>query len=202
MKKHIYLIGYMGTGKTTVGNLLSSKLSLPLLEMDEILTDRFSMSISEIFDAFGEDAFRSAEEDLLEEISTMENPSIVSCGGGVILSDNNRRILRESGTTVLLQADPMEIFKRLQNNNTRPLLSGGNKLEKISKIYEERLPLYKEAAEIIIDTDNKTPEEIVAYQPRFISETNIKSQISTDRFNGINSVIKTVQTFAEKEMQS
>ena len=161
MKNHIYLIGYMGTGKTTVGNLLSSKLSLPLLEMDEILTDRFSMSISEIFDAFGEDAFRSAEEDLLEEISTMENPSIVSCGGGVILSDNNRRILRESGTTVLLQADPMEIFKRLQNNNTRPLLSGGNKLEKISKIYEERLPLYKEAAEIIIDTDNKTPEEIV-----------------------------------------
>ena len=161
MNKHIYLIGYMGTGKTSVGKLLSERLNLPLLEMDEILSERFGMTINEIFDAFGEAAFRSAESDLLLEISTLENPSVVSCGGGVVLNDKNQEILRESGITVLLQAKPQEIYNRLKNNNDRPLISGSNKLEKISKIYEERLPIYEEAAEIIIDTDNKTPEEIV-----------------------------------------
>lgn len=161
MNKHIYLIGYMGTGKTSVGKLLSERLNLPLLEMDETLSERFGMTINEIFDAFGEDAFRSAESDLLLEISTLENPSVVSCGGGVVLNDKNREILRESGITVLLQAKPQEIYNRLKNNNDRPLISGSNKLKKISKIYEERLPLYEEAAEIITDTDNKTPEEIV-----------------------------------------
>lgn len=161
MKKHIYLIGYMGSGKTTIGKLLSERLNLPLLEMDEIISERFGMTISEIFDAFGEDAFRSAEEDLLLEISTLEEASVVSCGGGVVLSENNRKILRDSGIAVLLQADPVEIYNRLKSNNDRPLVSGNNKLEKISKIYEARLPLYIETAEVIIDTDNKTPEDIL-----------------------------------------
>lgn len=161
MNKHIYLIGYMGSGKTTIGKLLSERLNLPFLDMDELLSERFGMSINEFFDMFGEDGFRNAETDLLLEISTCENSSIVSCGGGIVLIDKNRRILRESGITVLLQAKPLEIYNRLKNDNDRPLLSGENKLDKLSKIYRERLPLYLEAGEIIIDTDKKKPEEIV-----------------------------------------
>ena len=159
MKKHLYLIGYMGTGKSTVGKLLSEMLNLPLLEMDEILTSMFDMSISEIFDALGDDVFREAETLLLADIAALEAPSIVSCGGGVPLKSENRTLLRDSGNAILLNASPREILNRLSNCDDRPLLSDKNESE-IENMLFERKAAYEEAAYYSISTDGLTPEEI------------------------------------------
>ena len=149
----------MGTGKSTIGKLLSERMNLPLLEMDEILTSRFDMSISDVFDALGEDVFREAETLLLSDIAALETPSIVSCGGGVPIRSENRKLLKDSGSSVLLNATPEEILNRLSECDDRPLLSS-NEEEAIENMLSERKAAYDEAADYSISTDGLTPEEI------------------------------------------
>lgn len=168
MKKHLFFIGYMGSGKTTVGNALSEMTGLPVLDMDEAISKSFDMPIRQIFDTFGEEAFRNAETELLREIADLEAPLIVSCGGGVPLRKENRDLLKENGKTILLEASIDELIKRLSSDNesenqvSRPLLNTSITPDSIGDMIEKRKAAYEEAANFTILTDGLTPTEIAS----------------------------------------
>ncbi|WP_051569086.1 shikimate kinase [Alkaliphilus transvaalensis] len=156
---NLVLIGFMGTGKTTVGNQLASMLDMNLLDMDSIIEERLGLSISEYFQLKGEPAFRQLEKELVKEVSSHSN-TIISCGGGVVLQDENIDNLRTNGKLILLWASEETIYHRLKDDETRPLLKINNPLNSIKELLEKRDSLYKSAADLVINTDDKTPEEV------------------------------------------
>jgi shikimate kinase len=156
--KNIVLAGFMGTGKTEVGRELARLLDLRLFDIDTEIENAEQMSINDIFKEFGEPRFREIETEMVRKISAKKNV-IISTGGGVVLKDENMNALRQNGLLICLNARPETIFGRLQDNSDRPLLRVGNPLEKIRELLDLRRPCY-EKAEIMIDTDNKTPLQI------------------------------------------
>ena len=147
--KNIFLIGYMGTGKSTVAAYMAKQYGMEVLEMDQMIVDREGMSISDIFAKRGEDYFRDVETKLLIEIQTKEN-KVVSCGGGIVLRKQNIEEMQKGGSVVLLSARPETILERVENDNSRPLLQGNKTIEFISEMMEKRREKYENAAEIII----------------------------------------------------
>jgi shikimate kinase len=156
--KSIYLIGFMGSGKTTIGKALSLTLHIPVIDCDEEISRFADRTIKDIFDAEGEDFFRVLETDCLKRLP-VEN-SIITTGGGVILREENRKWLKENGLVVLLAVSPVEILKRLEGDQTRPLLTG-DKETKVTQILGERMPLYLDTAHLIIETTGKSVESII-----------------------------------------
>ncbi len=150
----IFLIGFMGSGKSTVAGHLSKELNLPYIEMDQQIEEREGMKISAMFEHYGEEYFREMETKFLE---TLEEDSIVSTGGGVVVKTENLSLLKQ-GFVVYLDVSWEEICSRLENDTERPLWRG-EELEK-KKRYEKRQPLYKKAADTIIQADTKTPGQI------------------------------------------
>lgn len=158
-KRHIYLIGFMGAGKSTVAKALSKMTGLPVVEMDEELVRRAGMSINDIFASMGEAAFRQMESALLSETAG-GGPVIVSCGGGLVKDENNVNIMRADGTIIFLTATPETILSRVEGDHSRPLLEGKHDITSISAMIAERAPLYEKAADIRIAVDGLTPEAI------------------------------------------
>ena len=144
----IYLTGFMGSGKSVVAKELRRALSFPMLDMDEEIERREKRSISEIFAAEGEGYFREVETAVLRDLSGRDI-LIIACGGGVILREENRRIMKESGTTVYLSAKPETIYSRVFQSTTRPLLRGKKSVEEIREMMEERRPYYEAVADLI-----------------------------------------------------
>lgn len=161
MDNHIILIGYMGCGKTTLGKKLSFRKKLALLDTDKMIEQKQQKTVSEIFDGDGEAAFRLMETECLKEIKDYSDRYIISVGGGLPLREENRRLLKELGCVFYLRARPDTIYGRLKNDTTRPLLRGGNPEDKIKEMIEARDPFYKEAADIIVDVDEKGFETII-----------------------------------------
>ena len=156
---NIFLIGFMGTGKTTIANCLSRKLDRKVVEMDQIISERAGMSISDIFKTYGEQHFRDLETDLLVEMQSGV-PVIVSCGGGTPLRECNVREMRKNGRIVLLTAKPETILERVKNNHDRPLLEDNKNVSYIKELLEQRREKYEAAADLIIETDEKTADQI------------------------------------------
>lgn len=156
--KSIYFIGFMGSGKTTIGRALSEKLEIPVYDTDEEIIRLTGKSVSELFDDLGEDGFRLLEVETLKSLPALD--SIVTTGGGIILRRENREWMRDNGRVIYLQATPAEILKRIEGDQTRPLLKG-NKRIKVSQILEERMAFYEETAEITIDTTEKSVKAII-----------------------------------------
>lgn len=154
-KKNIILIGFMGTGKTATGRVLAEKTGMERVDMDSIVEERAGKPISNIFADEGESAFRKLERALARELS-LRDGLIISTGGGVVLNPDNLADFRRSGLTVCLTASPKTIFQRLENDTTRPLLSG-DKREQIDALLQKRKPLY-DAVEHQIDGDRLDPE--------------------------------------------
>jgi shikimate kinase len=149
----------MGSGKTTVGEALSRRLGWPLIDMDtEIERDR-EMKISEIFADLGEDAFREMETEMAEKLSTL-NDVVISTGGGIVLREINITHLRRNGKIICLMARPETVYQRVKDNHDRPLLKVPDPMGKIRELLDFRMPFYRNA-DMIIDTDNLTPDEIV-----------------------------------------
>lgn len=161
MKNKIYIIGYMGTGKTTVSRKLGAALCYPVTDMDEVISEKFGMSISDIFETHGEKAFRLAETALLKDIASSHEALIVSCGGGLPLKDENISLLKKSGKTILLTASPKEILKRLEADESRPLLKDKKDIKTISAMLINRQEAYEKSSDVVIDTDGKTISKIV-----------------------------------------
>ncbi len=153
LPKSIVLIGFMGSGKTTVGRELHHRLGYPLVDMDHLLEKRAGKSIARIFADEGEEHFRDSETDLLEELALPDAPRrIISTGGGVVGRERNRMLLRQLGYVVWLQAPMSIILERTSKNRDRPLLHTDNPAERIKTLMEHRYPLYAETAHLAVDT--------------------------------------------------
>lgn len=159
MKKHIYLIGFMGTGKTTVSRRLKNLMNVKEIDMDATIVEENSMSIPEMFQQFGEEYFRGKETRLLQRLA-LKSPAIISCGGGTVLREENVAAMKESGTIVLLTATPETVYERVKNGRERPLLKGRMDVESIREFMEQRREIYEKVCDYIVSTDGKTPEEI------------------------------------------
>lgn len=156
---NIFLIGFMGVGKSTVSDYLSKILASPQVEMDQVIVNKEQMSINKIFEEYGEEYFRNCETNLLIELQKKNN-QIVSCGGGVAMRESNVKEMKKNGRVVLLTASPETILERVKDSDERPLLRGRKNTEYISELMEIRRPKYRAAADVIVDTDHKSVEEI------------------------------------------
>lgn len=159
ISRSIFLIGFMGAGKSTIARALQRELGFPLIEMDERIVKEQGMSINDIFAQYGEDHFRNIESQLIVDIGK-EEPSIVSCGGGVVVRPQNTQNMKEIGRIVFLKATPETIYERVKNSTDRPILNGHMNVEYIAELMEKRRALYEAAADITIQTDGKTREQI------------------------------------------
>ena len=156
---NIYLIGFMGAGKTAVARTLEELTNRERFDTDDMIVERENKAISEIFQTEGEEYFRKVEGDVIASLTEMEN-AVVSCGGGVIKSKENIEQLKRGGKVVFLYASPKTVLERVLRNDRRPLLEGKKNLSDITKMMEERMPFYEAAYDIRIDVDGKTLEEI------------------------------------------
>jgi shikimate kinase len=162
--ERLFLVGYRGTGKSTVAHLLAGRLGWDWLDADTLLEEQYGGTIQEIFAAEGEVGFRLREHDVLRQLNRRQR-HVIATGGGVILAKANRELLRKSGKVVWLQADPETIWQRLQTDATtaarRPPLTVGG-LPEVVQLLQVREPLYRECADWTVDTAGHTPEEVVA----------------------------------------
>lgn len=156
--KNIVLVGMMGAGKTTVGELLATKLNRELKDIDRVIEQEQKKSIIEIFTDDGEEVFRKLESETIEKFSNMSD-LIISTGGGALEKANNLSNLQKNGIIIYLKADIEELFKRVKNETQRPLLKEQDPLEVIKKLIKKREKFYL-MANITIITDNKSPEKI------------------------------------------
>lgn len=156
---NIYLIGFMGCGKSTVASKLNQMYGMHVVEMDQEISERQKMSIPDIFAQYGEAYFRDLESELLRDIQSGSN-QVVSCGGGVVLREQNVADMKNNGRIVLLTAKPETILKRVSENDDRPILQGKKTVEDITALMEARRNKYEEAADVVIATDDKSIEAI------------------------------------------
>ena len=156
---NIVLIGFMGTGKTTLAKYMGERFAMDVVEMDKEIEKRSGMSVEDIFSTYGEEYFRQMETELLEELQVKDH-IVISCGGGVVLREENVEKLKKQGKVVLLTASPEEILQRVQENEERPLLKGKKNKEWICQMLEERSDKYEMAADVTVNTDKKTVLQI------------------------------------------
>lgn len=165
---NIVLIGFMGSGKTTVGHRLEEQYGYSFLDTDAYIEKREGKRISEIFDEHGEEYFRKLETLILQELIETTHHTVISTGGGMPLRRENARLLRELGQVAYLKASEETIWERVKDSHDRPLLNGENPKQKIHALMEARKPLYEQAAHIQVETDGRSPVTIAEelYQDR------------------------------------
>jgi len=157
--RSIVLIGFMGTGKSSVGRRLASKTGSPRFDTDQMIATALGMPITKIFARLGEERFREEETAVLEKLDAAQ-PSIIVTGGGVVLRAKNVERLRELGTVVCLTADLPTLLKRLARRSHRPLLQTENRVERVQTLLLEREPLYQEAADFTVDTSALSHDQV------------------------------------------
>lgn len=153
--KNLYLIGFMGSGKSTAAKVFQDEYHMNLVEMDEEIVKQEKRAISEIFATDGEEYFRDLETALIKKIQAGTN-QVVSCGGGAVLRSKNVEMMKKNGKLVLLRAKPETILGRVKRSTDRPLLNGNMNVEYITELIEKRRAIYEAAADLIIDTDGKS----------------------------------------------
>jgi shikimate kinase len=162
---NLFLIGYRGTGKTTVAELLSAGLGWPWLDADIEIERTAGKSIADIFADDGEPAFRDCESSVLAELCK-NTRQVLALGGGIIERRKNRGLLKSFGKTVWLSAEPETLWQRIAADHTtagrRPNLTAGGGLDEIRRILAERLPLYRQSADWVVDTEGKSPADVAA----------------------------------------
>ena len=153
---NIYLIGMMGTGKSTLGKTLSKNMQKPFIDLDSEIEKTGGNSVSEIFDRDGEERFREVETEQLKQYSG----SVVACGGGIVLKLENRHFIKENGIAILLTASMGELSQRLSDSDNRPLLANDITEEALTKLWLERQLDYLNTADFTTETGGKNPEEL------------------------------------------
>ena len=155
------LIGFMGCGKTTVGEALARKLNFDLLDVDSYIEDKAGCSIKQIFADKGEEYFRQLETDTLKELNSRLSHTVISTGGGLPMRQANVDELRRMGRIIYLDVKPEEVVRRLAGDTTRPLLQGENVDQRVRKLMGQRGPVYEAAADIIVPVTGIEIDEIV-----------------------------------------
>ena len=153
-----FLIGFMGVGKTTIGTALAKHWDCPVFDTDQLIEKEQNRSINQIFSEKGEAYFRDVEVDMLKVVS--KKSGVITTGGGIILREENRLLLKNSGRSIFLTCEPHVILERLKGDDTRPVIKEKNAAD-IVALFKKRLPLYKQSANIIIDTTFLSVEEVV-----------------------------------------
>lgn len=154
----IVLIGFMGSGKSSVGRELAARTRLPRYDTDELVREGFGLPIAEIFALHGEEAFRTAETEVLSAIPAER--AIIVTGGGIVLRPENVAMLRACGVLTYLNADEETLFARVSRRKTRPLLQTENPRQTLSDLLAIREPLYRALADIVIDTSAMTHQQV------------------------------------------
>lgn len=157
----IFLIGMMGSGKTTVGRRLAAALGRAFVDADRELEQRCGVAVSTIFELEGEDGFRRRETQLIQEL-TRRSGLVMATGGGAVLRDENRALLRERGLVIYLRASLPELWHRLRHDKVRPLLRTANPRQRIADLMQQRDPLYEQTAHLSILTGRQPADRVVA----------------------------------------
>jgi shikimate kinase len=148
--RNVYLVGLMGAGKTTIGRSLAKRLLLDFVDSDREIEARTGVSIPTIFEIEGEEGFRKREAQVIDDLSRLSG-RVVATGGGVVLRQENRTNLRASGFVVYLNVPPHTLWERTRNDRNRPLLQVADPLLKLSELFAQRDPFYREVADLIVD---------------------------------------------------
>ena len=157
-KRNIVLVGFMGTGKSSVGKILAQRLGRTLVDMDAVIEERQKRPISQIFAQEGEPYFRRLERELVQELAARQS-LVIAPGGGIVLNPQNIADFSKTGLVVCLIASPEAILKRVGHDTHRPLLQGGDKLQKINELLNRRKLMY-DAVPHQIQTEGLTPDEV------------------------------------------
>lgn len=158
-KRQIYLIGFMGSGKSTIAGYLHREYGMEQVEMDEQIVMEEGRSIADIFAREGEEYFRALETGLLKRLQEKGNV-VVSCGGGTAMRECNVAEMKKKGKVVLLYASPEVVYERVKVSHDRPLLEGNMNVEYIKGLMAVRSPKYEAAADITVNTDGRSAEDI------------------------------------------
>lgn len=152
-RKNIILCGFMGCGKSTIGNLLSKKTGMSFIDLDSYIEQKENKTVAEIFADNGEDYFRQLERDASKELSQKKS-LVIATGGGTLTFQENVDAFKTSGKIVLLDVPVEVVSERLQGDTTRPLLNRPDKEQAMRELYEKRMPLYQSAADIVVNAAN------------------------------------------------
>ncbi|CAN7682276.1 shikimate kinase [Acidovorax sp. LjRoot118] len=155
------LVGMPGSGKSTVGRQLAHRTGVPFIDLDHRLEETLGTSIRQFFEEHGEARFRDLEAQELAKAAAQPGGMVLSTGGGAVLRRENRDVLRAMGPVLYLRASPEEIYKRVKHDRTRPLLQGGNPMDKLRALYGQRDGLYRETAHYVIETGRPTVHMLV-----------------------------------------
>ena len=161
MGSNVILIGFMGCGKSSIGVRLSYRLRRTVTDTDKMIERQARMTVSEIFERLGEEAFRQMETRCLEQLIEEGQEQILSTGGGLPLRERNRELLKELGTVIYLRVTAQTVCMRLASDTTRPLLQGDDPEEKVDRLLRERSGIYESAADLIVDVDDRDFEAIL-----------------------------------------
>jgi shikimate kinase len=158
--RNIFLVGLMGAGKTTVGRQLAQHLRKQFIDADQEIVRRTGVPISTIFEIEGEEGFRTREAQVLDGLSALEDV-VLATGGGVVLRLENRARLRERGFVIYLRARPRDLYLRTRHDKARPLLQTGDPLTRLEDLFATRDPLYREVADLVVDTGRQSVAALV-----------------------------------------
>lgn len=168
-KNNVYLVGPMGAGKSTIGRLLAAELRLDFKDTDKEIEERSGVDIPWIFDMEGEDGFRKRETVVLEEL-TSQNDVLLATGGGIVMKDENRRLLTTGGRVVYLYTSIDEQVRRTDKDKNRPLLQTEDPRAVLAELMEKRDPLYREVADIVFDTDRRSPKSVAQELAKLLAD--------------------------------
>ncbi len=158
---HLILMGFMGSGKSTVGKRLSYSLHMGFRDTDKMIEQKEGRKISRIFAEEGEESFRKMETELLREIIEDGTPKIYSLGGGTPLREENGALLRKMGVVIYLKAKPETVYERLKGDTTRPLLQCEDPQGRIRELLSQRDPIYMDRADRVVEVDGKNSSQVV-----------------------------------------
>ncbi len=160
--ENIYLIGLMGAGKTTIGRQLAKALAVPFYDSDKAIEESTGVDIPTIFEFEGEEGFRDREQKMLQQL-TQINGIVLATGGGAILREANRKLLKEKGFIVYLQCSVDRIMERTRRDTQRPLLKSSNPRQRIEELFAQREPLYLSCADYKVDTGTLQSKAVVKH---------------------------------------
>jgi shikimate kinase len=158
---NIFLVGMMGSGKTTLGRALAQRLRLPFIDTDKVLVERTGVPVTTIFEIEGEAGFRRRESAVIAELAQAPD-QVVATGGGAVLSAENRAVMRSAGTVVYLRARIDHLWERTRHDTSRPLLATADPRATLAALLEARDPLYREAAHIVVDTGTQSANTLAS----------------------------------------
>jgi shikimate kinase len=168
--RNIFLVGLMGAGKTTVARQLARRLGKTFYDTDHEIERRTGVRVQVIFEIEGEPGFRAREAQVLENLAALEDV-VLGTGGGVVLKPENRAVLRSRGFVIYLRANPRDLYHRTRHDKSRPLLATDDPLARLEELHRTRVPLYREVADLVVDTGRQSVGALVESLLKRLPET-------------------------------